>query len=64
MFPTLQQLDFVGVTFQGTLHILVNIQYLTLINILPYKNISSLNKQAQIHFLDPKLVLTVDKILY
>lgn len=63
MFPTLQQLDFVGVTLQGTLHILVNIQYPKLINILPYKNISTLNKQPQIHFLDPKLVHTVDKIL-
>lgn len=66
MFPTLQHLEFVGVTLQGTLHTLANVQYPTLVHILPCKNRSyylSRNKYPllQIQFPHPKLVPIVDK---
>lgn len=63
MFPTLGHLVLVGVTLQGTLHTLANIQYPTLINILPYKNLSLLKVHPLLHiqFPHPKLFLTEDK---
>lgn len=49
MFSALEHLVLVGVALQGTLHTLANIQYPTLINILPYKNLSLLKIHPLLH---------------
>lgn len=65
MFPTLEHLVLVGVTLQGTLHTLANIQNPTLINVLPYKNLSLLKIHPLLHiyFPNPKLFLTENKTI-